>query len=396
MLRQFFTKASVRIVRVALLAFLLIPPSSQLPLVQAQTCTPFPGSPHGAVPCHDILPAPTAAQPPAPLDLLYRLAIYYVLPVDIPYSQEVYQRIREASYEIQAWYQVASGGLTWEFAYPDVVHVYHGAQNRQYYLDHGNWWGSLLPEMGDAGYPIWGEGFVTVLWAQGAGWWAGAAQGCGIDCGIALLGVELFPEFNNPAWSGGDCPDPSGSGADAWPCTPVGAYAHELGHTVGLIHPQDDPLTAPYASHSIMQTHWHYPDEAPAEDRPWGFLRSERQTLRANPFLKLDQPLIQRFEAAQIAVNLPISGTVPAAGFDWNASYNQIQLINATADADLFYWTFGDHQASNEFSPMHTYASSGVYTVTLRASNTDAMMGVFSKAVSIDRIAIHLPLVFHP
>ncbi|HET7091537.1 MAG TPA: hypothetical protein VFL17_23140, partial [Anaerolineae bacterium] len=227
------------------------------------------------------------------IELSYELAVYYALPGDIPFDQEVFNRIEEASLEIQAWYQVATGGATWELAYPEIVRVYHGQNTRQFYKDTGNWWGSLLPEMDSAGLPVWEPGIVVVIWAHGAEWWAGGAQGCGIDCGVVLLGVELFPEFNNPLWTGQDCPDPDGQGVEAWPCTPLGAYAHELGHTLGLIHPLDDPVTAPYAWHSIMQAHWNYPNEAPPEDRPWGFLRSERQHMQSNPFMKTGVPLIQ-------------------------------------------------------------------------------------------------------
>jgi len=363
-------------------------------LAQTDSCNQPPGSSVSTHPCQDILPAPPLVpQDIHPLDLTYRLAVYYVLPADIPYDQAVYDRIKDASYEIQAWYQVACGGITWEFAFPEVVQVYYGKNDRQYYVDQGNWWGSVLGEMSEAGYLIWKAGTVTALWAQGAGWWAGAAQGCGIDCGIALLGVELFPEFNNPAWSGGLCPDPDGEGGEAWPCTPVGAYAHELGHTVGLPHPYDDPATQPYAFHSIMQTHWNYPDQAPPEDRPWGFLRNERQSLRSNPFMKLNLPLIQRFEDAEIAVNLPPIGTAPATSYDLAVDHHTVRFTNTTLDADLFYWTFGDRQASNEFSLAHFYHSSGEYTATLRASNSDAMMGVMTKTIRIARDITYLPLV---
>jgi hypothetical protein len=140
--------------------------------------------------------------------LSHELAVYYVIPSDISYEETVYQALIDVTLDIQAWYQCASGGLTWKLAYPEVVRTYSALHPRQYYVDNGNWWGSLLGEMGEAGLPVWQTGMVTGFGARGAGFWGGGAQ-CGGegDCGIALMGVELFPEFNNPEWSGGDCPD---------------------------------------------------------------------------------------------------------------------------------------------------------------------------------------------
>ena len=352
--------------------------------------------------CGDILrppPALATMNREKSQNLTYTLAVYYALPSDIPFDQEVFNRIREASLEIQAWYQVATGGVTWEWAYPEIVRVYQGQETRQFYKSTGNWWGSLLPEMDSAGLPVREPGIVISIWAQGAEWWAGAAQDCGLDCGVALLGVELFPQFNNPVWTGQACPDPDGQGVEAWPCTPVGAYAHELGHTMGLIHPLDDPVTAPYAWHSIMQTHWNYPNEAPPEDRPWGFLRSERQRIGSNPFMKTGVPLVQVHQDADIAVNLPVSGTLPLANFNVEVAGNEARFSNSTQRANLYYWTFGDYEASNIVSPTHMYLSGGVYTVTLRASSDLAMMSVVSRTIVIDMYPhdkVFLPVVIRP
>ncbi len=78
----------------------------------------------------------------------HTLAIYYVVPADIPNDGAVLERIKQAAGDIQAWYQCASGGMTWEFAEQETVNVYHAQHERKYYLDNGNWWGSLPAEMG--------------------------------------------------------------------------------------------------------------------------------------------------------------------------------------------------------------------------------------------------------
>ena len=303
----------------------------------------------------------------------HTLAVFYVVPSGIAYEKPVHERIIDATLDIQAWYQCATGGLTWQLAFPEVVHVYFADQTREFYRDNGDWWGSLLGEMGSKGLPIWSPGTVTAIWARGAGFWAGAAQGCGEECGTALLGVEAFPEFNNPDWSGAQCPD--GAGVAAWPCTPEGAFAHELGHTLGLLHPFDVPATSAVAFHSIMQTHWNYPNFAPASESPWGFLTLERQTVHVNPFMYLNINLFQSHPGCDV-VNLPDNGPVPTAAFELSNQGLSVSTVNNSVGATLYYWTFGDGTPSNDLAPMHIYAQPGTYTVGLRASGDDSMMAL--------------------
>lgn len=347
--------------------------------------------------CNDILEPPPAADtqpyPKSASDLDFTLAVYYVVPADIDFDQDVLDTVKEATFDIQAWYQLATGGITWNLAFPEVVRVYHAMQARQFYVDNENWWGSLLAEMDSQGLYIWSPGIVTAIWAHGAGWWAGAAQGYSKDCGVALLGVEVFPEFNNPAYSGGICPDPDGFGVEAWPCVPMGAFAHELGHTVGLTHPADAPSTSQYASHSIMQTHWNYPNEAPAGERPWGFLTNERQSMQASSFMQIGLDLVQKYQNLEAVVNLPVTGTSPSVDFDVNAVEYSIQTINNTHGATLQYWTFGDFSVSNEISPTRTFTQSSSYTVTLCASSESSMMAIMHKKVTLPIAVIYLPIV---
>ena len=311
----------------------------------------------------------------------HTVAVFYVIPSDIAFEQAVFDRLVQAVSDVQAWYQCATGGLTWELAFPDVVRVYVGDKTRQEYID-GGYYGPILAEMANKGLPIFAPGSVTALWARGAGFFAGANPGCGGDCGVAMLGVELFPEFNNPSWSGGACPP--GVGGVAFPCTPRGAFGHELGHALAsLPHPFDVPETRDVAFHSIMQTHWNYPAFAVPSERPWGFLTVERQALRASPFLKRDIAVNQGNDCD--VLNLPVTGDAPTARFRLMARDLTLLLRDHSKEATLWYWTFGDGSVSNseEKRLVHIYSGAGTFTVTLRVSSDQSMIDLMTREIEL-------------
>jgi len=61
----------------------------------------------------------------------------------------------------------------------------------------------------------------------------------------------------------------------------------------------------------------------------------------------------------------------PAANADFVAAFDGFtaSFTNNSSNATDYHWTFGDGNSSNETSPMHTYATSGNYTVVLVANN---------------------------
>lgn len=304
-----------------------------------------------------------------------RVAVIYVLPKDAPYSDAEYKAIVKVMREIQAWYQLNTGGVTFTFSYSDTVQVYRCKQETSYYQS--DWWGKLLPEMQQQGQPIWQDGTVASLWVKsGNPYGLGlGAQWCDGYCGVAMAAIENFPQFNKN-YSGG-------VGVDAWPAVPHGTMAHELGHAFGLAHPVEVPALKEVANHSVMQTHWNYPNYAPPVEQPWGFLTLERQTLQANPFLRKYIKLKQIYDA--VPVNLPVTGPLPRVRFDDTEEDLTVHLRNKSTDAYLYYWTFGDGTASNYTSPTHTYRKAGTYTLTLRGSAKNAMMQQYRQTIRVDK-----------
>jgi gliding motility-associated-like protein len=60
----------------------------------------------------------------------------------------------------------------------------------------------------------------------------------------------------------------------------------------------------------------------------------------------------------------------------------EVTFYNDSKEADSYLWDFGDGQTSTEFSPVHTYTTTGDYKVTLSAFKSDicstsAMLGTF-------------------
>jgi len=311
-----------------------------------------------------------------------RVAVIYVLPKDAPYSDAEYKAIVKVMREIQAWYQLNTGGVTFTFSYADTVQVYRCKQETSYYQS--DWWGKLLPEMQQQGQPIWQNGTVASLWVKsGNPYGLGlGAQWCDGYCGVAMAALENFPDFNKN-YSGG-------VGVDAWPSVPHGTMAHELGHAFGLAHPIEVPGLEDVANHSVMQTHWNYPSFAPAAERPWGFLAPERQTLQANPFLQKYIKLKQIYDA--VPVNLPVTGPLPKVRFNDTEKDLSVQLQNKSTGANLYYWTFGDGTASNYTSPTHTYNKAGTYTVTLNGSARNGMMQQYRQTVRVNKKSIPIAI----
>ena len=59
----------------------------------------------------------------------------------------------------------------------------------------------------------------------------------------------------------------------------------------------------------------------------------------------------------------------PTAGFTYSTAGTSATFNNTSANATSFSWNFGDGNSSSDMSPVHDYAATGTYTVTLTTSN---------------------------
>jgi len=62
-----------------------------------------------------------------------------------------------------------------------------------------------------------------------------------------------------------------------------------------------------------------------------------------------------------------LSAPGPKALFDTQIKGNTVNFVNKSTQTDSFLWDFGDGQNSSDASPVHQYATSGKYIVTLKA-----------------------------
>ncbi len=67
---------------------------------------------------------------------------------------------------------------------------------------------------------------------------------------------------------------------------------------------------------------------------------------------------------------------------------NEVQFINTSENAGQYFWDFGDGSTSEENNPLHQYAQSGDYNVTLTATNcgqtSTISTSIFAGPVNID------------
>ena len=78
---------------------------------------------------------------------------------------------------------------------------------------------------------------------------------------------------------------------------------------------------------------------------------------------------------------IPVAG--PAASFSYVKEGNTVTFTNTSNNATSASWDFGDGNFSTEYSPVHTYAADGDYTVTLTVSDDNFATDETSAIISI-------------
>lgn len=95
-----------------------------------------------------------------------------------------------------------------------------------------------------------------------------------------------------------------------------------------------------------------------------------------SPSASWSQPGI--YQVTLIAVNAAGSDTAtasvtvtgaPLTGFTAQTAGLSVVLTNTSVNADSYLWSFGDGNTSTEANPTHSYGSTGIFTVTLKATN---------------------------
>jgi PKD repeat protein len=111
--------------------------------------------------------------------------------------------------------------------------------------------------------------------------------------------------------------------------------------------------------------------------------------------------------ATNIGGSDSVSGTasvdpVPEARFTytphWPRPRQTVSFFDAsTSEPTSWSWTFGDGASSTLQNPRHAYANSGLYTVSLRATNRCGQSSVYQQTVRVDEVPptflFYLPLV---
>lgn len=75
--------------------------------------------------------------------------------------------------------------------------------------------------------------------------------------------------------------------------------------------------------------------------------------------------------------------SIPTAEFSFTQTGNTVTTNNTSAFATIYDWDFGDGFTTNNPTPSHTYATSGVFTIQLIATNAEGCKDTFEMVVDL-------------
>lgn len=243
---------------------------------------------------------------------------------------------------LNRWYSGAleqrSSGYSYQLA--NVI-VYHAPQPFSYFKcpnheavcdNYDGIWGNVQIELMNAGYPIWAAGTSYVVFVKGAGGWAGSnssnpttnwpAPGPASQAGFGILGDWALDAITGT--TNEECYANLGSACYRDPQR--GAVGHELGHTFGLAHAQDQ-------TGSIMFSWWDFPYDSlfgtPDNDEK-SVLRNGSpffQPQACNPAVQVDQ--VSSPTSVISGTRFTVSFKLTNYGFcHWSASNTVLQLVS--------------------------------------------------------------------
>lgn len=295
----------------------------------------------------------------------------YVIPADQQYVDDHANRVWRGIFDAQKWFQMATGGLTFEFLDEEnYFEVYVTDHPVEYYED--DWWNLLLEELAEKRYPVQSKGTVLLLWIEGItdvggnelalGGWS-----CDGDCGAAILPISTLVA-------------PTRLPVD------MGPIYHELGHAFGLTHPVEqadlplDPEEEPILYSVMCQSDI----RAGVSSTDHGFLTSEKAALMKNGFMKESVFTNTRMGTSRI-INYPVLGEMPVPEISYEILPNAVVRFSANIDDGLlYYWNFGDNLTSTDPSPTHAYSSYSLFNVTLMVTSKEYMSATTSTYINLN------------
>jgi len=78
----------------------------------------------------------------------------------------------------------------------------------------------------------------------------------------------------------------------------------------------------------------------------------------------------------------------PDASFTWIENTFTVSFTNTSTGGGTYLWDFGDGNTSTDENPVHTYASSGPYTVTLTLTN-DCGNDVYTQTIAVSTVSVY-------
>ena len=264
------------------------------------------------------------------------------VPQDMQEASNNTQAINDSFQIIRRWYSGAleqnNNGYNLNVA--DTI-VYKASQPFSYYkcINHETTcdnfdgvWENVQLELLNAGYPLWTPGYSHVIMVKGAGGWAGSS--CSPNCytnwpspgPASTSGVSILGDWALDGISGTVNPDCFAAiGTACYQDPQRGALGHELGHTFGLAHANDQEGSLMYAWYlfpyvSLMET---------SGNQEKSMIRNGSSFFTATP-CTYDSSLVEMVQPASVKTSTQFTSTFNVMNYGfckWTANKTGLYLL---------------------------------------------------------------------